>query len=138
MKSKIKSIMLSNFRTCFFDFNSLGVFWQILALSWLVTFKIVAHIFPISGDHNYCKIQLNFSEQFPNEMKILKTSSLCLGALNLISLVGIILLNETFKAINATIIFESHLLSTKDNLRTKLWCLKFSKNATKLLLAFLP
>ena len=40
----------------------------------MVTVKDVAHIFPVSGDHNHQKIELNISEQFLN--KIISISSM--------------------------------------------------------------
>ena len=41
----------------------------------MVIVKDVAHIFPVSGDHNHQKKELNFSEQFLNESLLI--SSLC-------------------------------------------------------------
>ena len=49
--------------------------------------------------------------------------------------------NDLNKAIQDEKYFDPMLVVgvlRSDNHRTKLWCLKFSKNATKLLLGFLP
>ena len=66
IKSKINIIILyTRFRT-FFDFKSIGGFWHFLDLHQKLFFN-VANIFPVSGDHNYYKKELNFSKQFTNE-----------------------------------------------------------------------